>query len=168
MRDENQDYLIEFVLRNREPIERCVEEAKLERWGRTSNDKNVGGGKPNAISDPTAAVAMKMAEPVPFVHVPYGPYLRGRRDERYLELPEKWLKVEKVTRDFYTGGTQAENVKKIYERRYLSGEYGERWEITCVQLKVSRGWYYAVVHDIVRFAGLYAAGLGLIVPYSRF
>lgn len=168
LRDENQDSLIEFVLRNREPIEQCVREARIDRLSRTGNDKNTGGGKPNHISDPTAAEALKLVEPIQFVHVPYGAYLRGRRDEKFIRLPEKWLKVEKLTREFYTREGQTKHVKGIYKRRYMNGEYGERWEITCNKLNISRTIYYAVVHDIVRFAGLYAAGMGLISPYSRF
>ena len=169
MRDFNQDNLIEFVLRNRDPIEQCVREARLDRLARDGGgDNNTGGGKPSRISDPTSEQALRLVEPIQFVHVPYGPYLRGKRDEKYLRLPEKWLKVEKLTREFYTREGQEKNVREVYQRRYMTGEYGENWEITCSKLSISRGIYYAIVHDVVRFAGLYAAGLGLIEPYSRY
>jgi len=169
MRDENKDSLIEFVLRNAEPIAARVKEAQAEKSGRSSDgDNNTGGSRGSHISDPTAAQALKLVEPVQFIYCPYGPVIKGRREERYIRLPEKWLKVEKATREFYTKDSAAEKVREIYKRRYLQGEYGERWEITCAKLSIGHGWYYSVVHDIVRFAGLYASGLGLIAPYSRF
>ena len=161
----NYDSLIEFVLRHADDIKRCVDEKKLDSG--TSRGNSVGGGR-SRISDPTAMQALHKIAPVGFIHCPYGAAINGGRDEKYIYLPEKWLIVEKTTKDFYTRDTEKEAVREIYRRRYLQGEYGERWEITCAKLNVSKGWYYAVVHDIIRFAGLYAAGLGVIAPYSRF
>ena len=162
------DSTIEFVLRNAERIAECVEKAKEDREGQNRTDDNTGGGKSGHISDPTAMQAIRLVEPVPYIHCPFGAAINGKRDAVYIRLPEKWLKVEKITREYYTRETEKKKVREVYARRYLQGEYGERWERTCVQLGISKGWYYAVVHDVVRFAGLYAAGMGLISPYSRF
>ena len=164
------DGTIEFVLRNADRIAQCIVASKEQREGQESNnrDENTGGGRTGHISDPTAMMAIKRVEPVQFIYCPFGPAINGKRDARYIRLPEKWLQVERITREYYTRETEHEKVRGVYQRRYLQGEYGERWERTCVQLNISRGFYYSVVHDVVRFAGLYAAGMGLISPYSRF
>ena len=162
---DSNDNLIEFVLRHADQIRKCVEEKKLDSGA--GHDNNVGGSH-SRISDPTSAQALHKVEPVGFIHCPYGPAINGKRDTRYIKLPEKWLTVERLTKDFYTRDAEREVVREIYTRRYLQGEYGERWEITCAKLKVSKTLYYVVVHDVIRFAGLYAAGLGVIAPYSRF
>ena len=156
---------IEFVLRNADRIRKCVEEKRIDP-GAGRGEQNTGYQK-NRISNPTEAQALQRVEPVAFIHCPYGTTLNGRRDERFIRLPEKWLQVENSTRRFYTASDN-EKIVKLYERRYLQGEYGERWEITCKDLGITQAWYYVVVHDIIRFAELYAAGIGLISPYSRF
>jgi len=166
------DSLIEFVLRNASTIKKCVEIKKVES---VNGGGHTGGGTTghSRISDPTALEAIRKVEPVLFIHCPFGAVLNGRRDERYIKYPEKWLRVEEITRNFYTRERDDEDlkskmVKEIYTRRYLQGEYGEKWNITCTNLKISHGIYYSVVRDIIRFAGLYAAGLGIISPYSRY
>ena len=162
---DSNDNLIEFVLRNADRIQKCVDEKKVDPG--VSRDNNVGGGR-SRISDPTAMQALHRVESVGFIHCPYGPAINGKRDTRYIRCPEKWLIIEKMTREFYTRDAEKELVREVYQRRYLQGEYGERWEITCAKLKISRTWYYSLVHDVIRFAGLYAAGMGLIAPYSKF
>ena len=130
------------------------------------HDNNTGGGRGSKISDPTAAQALHRVAPIVFIHCPFGPMINGRRDEKYIKYPEKWLQVEESTRRFYTASDN-ENIVKLYKRRYLQGEYGERWEITCADLNITKTWYYVVVHDIIRFAELYACGVGLVSPYSK-
>jgi hypothetical protein len=165
------DSLIEFVLRNASTIKKCVEIKRLES---VNGGGHTGGGTSghSRISDPTALQAIRSVEPVSFIQCPYGAMINGKRDERYIKLPEKWLKVEELTRGYYAERESDDEktllVKEIYTRRYLNGEYGEKWDRTCADLKISHGIYYAVVRDVVRFAGLYAAGYGLIPPYSRF
>lgn len=156
---------IEFVLRNADRIKKCVENKRLDSYS-NRGASNTGYQK-NRISDPTASQALFRVEPIAFIHCPFGPAINGRRDERYIRLPEKWLQVEDSTRRFYTASDN-EKVVAIYKRRYMQGEYGELWEKTCKDLKVTRAWYYAVVHDVIRFAELYACGIGLISPYSKF
>lgn len=156
---------IEFVLRNADRIRKCVEEKRIDP-GAGRGEQNTGYQK-NRISNPTEAQALQLVEPVAFIHCPYGPYVNGTRDARYVRLPEKWLQVEDSTRRFYTASDN-DKVVEVYKRRYLQGEYGEHWETTCKDLKVTRAWYYVVVHDIIRFAELYACGIGLITPYSKF
>ena len=131
------------------------------------HDNNVGGSRGSKISDPTAIQALQRVAPIAFIHCPYGPMINGKRDARYIRLPEKWLQVEDSTRRFYTKSDN-DKIVEIYKRRYLQGEYEERWEITCADLNITKTWYYVVVHDIIRFAELYACGAGLISPYSRF
>lgn len=167
------DSLIEFVLRNSDRIKKCVEIKRIEKSG-TGGHTEGGAPSKNKISDPTAMQAIMRVEPIFYIYCPYGAYINGRRDERYIRCPEKWLEVEEKTKRHYTAdrGTIEEKnrqkIKEIYKRRYLMGEYGEKWDKTCGDLNISHGFYYAVVHDIVRFAGLYAAGIGLINPYGRF
>ena len=155
---------IEFVLRNADRIRRCVEEKRNDSW--SEGNRNSGYQK-NKISDPTASQAIQRAEPIAFIHCPFGPAINGKRDARYIRLPEKWLQVEDSTRRFYTASDN-DKVVELYKRRYLQGEYGELWSRTCKDLGITNAWYYVVVHDIIRFAELYAAGIGLIAPYSRF
>ena len=162
---DSNEKLIEFVLRHAEQIQKCVDAKKLDSG--TGHDNNVGGSH-SRISDPTSVQALHKLEPIGFIHCPYGPMINGTQDARYIELPEKWLTVERLTREFYTRDAENKFVREIYCRRYLQGEYGEKWEITCVKLNIRKAMYYAAVHDIVRFASLYAAGMGLIAPYSRF
>ena len=156
---------IEFVLRNADRIKKCVDEKRV--------DASAGKGSPNSgyqknrISDPTAAQALQRIEPIAFIHCPFGPILNGRRDEKYIRLPEKWLQVENSTRRFYTSSDN-DKIVGVYTRRYLQGEYGEPWEKTCKDLNITRNWYYVVVHDVIRFAELYACGIGLVILYSRF
>ena len=165
---ESNDNLIEFVLRHADDIQKCVDIKKLEIQSGGGGHTGGEGSGHSRISDPTALSALRAVEPVPFIHCPFGPAINGRRDERFIRLPEKWLSVEKLTREFYTRDAEKKFVREIYRRRYLQGEFGEKWEITCVKLDIRKAMYYAVVHDIVRFASLYAAGMGLIAPYSRF
>ena len=156
---------IEFVLRNADRIRKCVEEKRKDSWS-GSKEQNSGYQK-NKISNPTEAQALQRIEPVAFIHCPFGPIVNGRRDARYIRLPEKWLMVEDSTRRFYMSSDN-EKIVGLYEKRYLQGEYGELWSKTCKDLNITQAWYYAVVHDIIRFAELYAAGINLISPYSRF
>ncbi len=167
------DSLIEFVLRNAPTIKKCVEIKKVETMNGGGGGHTGGDSSGHSrISDPTALQAIRFVEPVPFIHCPFGPTINGKRDARYIRLPEKWLRVEEITRTFYTkdrdDDAKGNMIKGIYNRRYLQGEYGEKWSVTCANLKISHGIYYSVVRDIIRFAGLYAAGLGIISPYSRF
>ena len=156
---------IEFVLRNADSIRKCVEEKRKDAG--VGHDDNVGGSRGNKISDPTAQLALQRVAPIDFIHCPYGPIVNGKRDMRYIWLPEKWLIVENNTRRFYTSSDN-DKIVKLYTRRYLQGGYGELWQRTCCDLNISRSWYYTVVHDIIRFAEIYASGMGLIIPYSRF
>lgn len=156
---------IEFVLRNAGRIKTCVEEKRLDSGA--GHDSNSGGGRGSRISNPTAAQALQRVAPIAYIHCPFGPAINGRRDAKYIRLPEKWLQVEDATRCFYMTSDN-KRVKTIYERRYLQGEYGETWEKTCRDLGITHNWYYVVVHDIIRFAEIYASGIGLISPYSRF
>ncbi len=156
---------IEFVLRNADKIKKCVEEKKLDIG--VKHDNNVGAGHGSNISDPTAQLALQRITPIPFIHCPYGPVINGKRDARYIRLPEKWLRVEEGTRRFYTSSDN-DKIVQLYRRRYLQGEYGELWSRTCKDLGITQAWYYVAVHDIIRFAELYAAGIGLVSPYSRF
>ena len=156
--------LIEFVLRNASSIKKCVEEKRLDST--VSHDNNVGGSRGSHISDPTAAQALQRVAPIESISCPFGPVINGRRDVKYIKYPEKWLHVEDSTRRFYTKSDN-EKVVELYNRRYLQGEYGEPWNITCADLDITKTWYYAVVHDIIRFAELYACGIGLVFPYSR-
>lgn len=166
------DSLIEFVLRNAPTIKKCVEIKKLEAVSGGGGHTGGGSSGHSRVSDPTAMQAIRSVEPVLFIHCPFGAAINGKRDERYIKYPEKWLRVEEITRTFYTKDRDDDEkgnmVKDIYTRRYLQGEYGEKWSITCAKLNISHGIYYSVVRDIIRFAGLYAAGLGIITPYSRF
>ena len=166
------DFLIEFVLRNAPIIKKCIAVKKLEM---ENGGGHTGGGASghSRISDPTALQAIRSVEPVQFIHCPFGAAINGKRDTQYIKYPEKWLRVEEITRTFYTKDRDEDDLKgnmvrEIYTRRYLQGEYGEKWNITCDKLKISHGIYYSVVRDVVRFAALYAAGLGIISPYSRF
>lgn len=156
---------IEFVLRNAERIKQCCEEKRLDTGA--ARDNNTGGGRGSRVSDPTAAQAIHRVAPIAYIHCPFGPTINGRRDAKYIRLPEKWLLVEQNVRNYYTKIDHRE-AREIYRRRYLQGEYGELWEKTCKDLKITHNWYYVVVHDIIRFAEIYASGIGLISPYSRF
>lgn len=156
---------IEFVLRNAERIKKCVDEKRRDPGA--ARDENTGGGRGSRVSDPTAARAIQRVAPIPYIHCPFGPYINGKQDAKYIRLPEKWLYVENAVRSFYIR-IDNEAAREIYKRRYLKGEYGEPWDITCSDLDITKGWYYVVVHDIIRFAEIYASGIGLISPYSRF
>ena len=162
---QEKETLVEFVLRNAGSISRCVEEKRTDPWsgGREQNS----GYQKNRISNPTEAQALQRIEPIAYIHCPFGPAINGRRDAMYIRLPEKWLQVEDSTRRFYTSSDN-DRIVELYKRRYLQGEIGELWSKTCKDLNITQAWYYVVVHDIIRFAELYAAGIGLISPYSRF
>ena len=162
---QEKETLVEFVLRNAESIRKCVEEKRKDPWA--GNREQNSGYQKNRISNPTEAQALQRIEPIAFIHCPFGPAINGRRDARYIRLPEKWLKVEDSTRRFYTSSDN-DKIVELYKRRYLQGEIGELWSKTCKDLNITQAWYYVVVHDIIRFAELSAAGIGLISPYSRF
>lgn len=162
---QEKETLVEFVLRNADRIRKCVDDKRRDPWS-ARREQNSGYQK-NRISNPTEAQALQRIEPIAFIHCPFGPAINGRRDARYIRLPEKWLQVEDSTRRFYTSSDN-EKIVQLYTRRYLQGEYGELWSRTCKELGITQAWYYVVVHDIIRFAELYAAGIGLISPYSRF
>lgn len=162
----NFDHVIEFVLRHPAEIAKQIDYKRQE----TTGGGHTGGGSSNHsyVSDPTALQAIRQVEPVHVIQVPYGATVAGKRESYTLHAPEKWLIVESATRQHYLHSGN-HTVVEIYRRRYqIGGEYGEPWRVSCAQLAISRGYYYTVQRDIIRYAGLYAAGIGIIPPYSRF
>ena len=159
--------LIEFVLRHAEDIRTCVAQKREENNGHG----HTGGGSTGhmRISDPTALEAIRAVEPIEFIHCPYGTVINGRRETKYIRWPEKWVLVEQATKERYylrhegCRDERGKTIREVYFRRYLKGDCWEGWHQTCRETNISRGTYYAIKNDIMRFAGQYAHGMGLVL-----
>lgn len=150
--------LIEFVLTHTDEIKIAITDQRID-----AQKGSTGGGTGHSkISDPTALRAIKNITESPVVYVQHGPIIAGKMDAVKIKRPERWLKVEKQTREYYLGN---ERMSDFYKLRYIKQlERRQVWERLCIK----KGLYYAMASDVTRFAMMCAVASGLIGPYSKF
>lgn len=149
--------LIEFILTHTNEIKRAIVSQRID-----AQKGHTGGGGHSKVSDPTALRAIKNITEIPVVYVQHGPIIAGKMDAVKIKRPERWLKVEKQTREYYLGN---ERMSDFYKLRYIKQlERRQVWERLCIK----KGLYYAMASDITRFAMMCAVAAGLIGPYSKF
>lgn len=148
---------IEFVLSHFTAIRIAVNEQRLESCGNGGHTGGNGTGHMR-VSDPTAIQAIRAISALPYVEIPFGPIVAGRRETWELKRPEKWLSVVEAVSDYYLHN---ERMKAFYESRYINND---DWHRTCKKLNLTRASYYAMRADVLHMAELYAVQYGVLAP----
>lgn len=137
---------MEKFLYNQRAIERAIREAREEQADEGHKPDNTGGGKSNAISDPTANKAIKMASPLKSVVVDgMGTVFK----------PETWVSV---MNEAYAA--QSAPLQKILRARYYRRIASV--EALGIDFFRSRSSLYAACHEFVWEVIARAAASGLI------
>ena len=131
---------IEYIIRHEKQIAEAVREARLSVFGQPEIP---GGG--SAISKPTEAMAIRLADELQEVVV----------DGRPVEQPERWLKVISAVREWCG---QDVIRAEIFKRRYS----GEGYIRTCYDLHIVQQTYSVFLRDIRDFAIKCACQMQLI------
>lgn len=131
---------IEYMIRHEKQIAEAVKEARLSVFGQPEIP---GGG--SAISKPTEAMAIRLADELQEVVV----------DGRPVEHPERWLKVISAVRQWCGQDTIRE---EIFRRRYS----GEGYIRTCYALHISQTTYSVMIIEIRNYALQCACQMQLI------
>lgn len=147
--------MIEFVLMHAENIENAVQESRLD-----GGVKGSVGGRGSRMNDPTSSNAIRNAMEIPVVRISYGPKIAGERSTKRVRNPEKWLRMARDVREYYTVCGN-DRMKEFFKCRY---ERCEDWRYTCRTLGISKDVYYAMRADVIRTAELYAVFRGAVAP----
>ena len=131
---------IEYMIRHEKQIAEAVEEARLSVFGQPEIPS---GG--SAISKPTEAMAIRLADELSEVSV----------DGRPIERPERWLKVISAVREWCGQDTIR---KEIFRRRYS----GEGYIKTCYALHIAQATYSVILFEIRNYALQCACQMQLI------
>lgn len=130
---------IDYVFFNEAQIREAVIESKNKMI--YSEIKN-----PSAISDPTAATALRNLMPVEYVKI----------DAQLLRKPEEWLEVIDNTKRWCR--ERGETYYRILRGQYL----GEKISRLCEEIGISADYFYRTLNKIRNYAALWAAWFHLV------
>lgn len=142
--------IIAFCFGHYEDIVKAVAEKRLD----PGTPKTGGSHGHCRISDPTAMLGIRHLSEVESVEIEYGAAYNGKRATYILDLPERWIKVVKYTREYYGGQLQWE----LIELHFVQGlEREEVWK----RMKIGKTLYHVLYNNVFSYAAGVAKGLGI-------